>query len=351
MIDKLHIKAFKCFEDEELEFRNLTILTGTNASGKSSVIQSILQLALHSNQDYSSPLQSYLHFIANFDETVNLNMDVTEYNLSVEGLGTSITFDFKEGGAFSIDDYIGNPLLELLSYSKGNLIFLSADRIGPQANYKINVNPLDQFGIYGEYIIGFLDKAKKSKYLVIDELVKDPTRKNLDTQVNYWLQHILDTTIETEKEGNEVKARFKDGVFSVSPKNIGSGISYLVSILVVCLSAKKGQLIIIENPEIHIHPKSQSKLGEFLAFIASNGIQLIIETHNDHIINRFRYEVFEGKLQSDEVIIHYKEKGSPFEQIEISGNGKFSDKDGENSFPSGFYDATLKEIFKINRGN
>ena len=76
MIDKLHIKAFKCFEDEELEFRNLTILTGTNASGKSSVIQSILQLALHSNQDYSSPLQSYLHFIANFDETVNLNMDV-----------------------------------------------------------------------------------------------------------------------------------------------------------------------------------------------------------------------------------------------------------------------------------
>jgi hypothetical protein len=55
-------------------------------------------------------------------------------------------------------------------------------------------------------------------------------------------------------------------------------------------------------------------------------------------------------LNSDDIIIHYKEKDTSFEQIKITENGKFCDKDGENSFPNGFYDATLKEIFKINRG-
>jgi predicted ATPase len=351
MIDELHVKAFKCLEDEKLEFRNLTVLAGTNSSGKSSVIQSLLQLALHSNQDYSSPLQKYLNFISNFDETINLNIDATEYILAIKGLGSEIEYHFNDQGAFTKDDYIGNILLEQISYSKGNLIFISADRVGPQTTYEINSNPLDKFGIYGEYAIGFLEKSKK-KYVVIDELIRDSSRKNLNTQVNYWLEKILDTTIETEEiEGvNQVKASFKNGNFYVSPKNIGSGISYLISILIICLSSKKGQIIIIENPEIHIHPKAQSKLGEFLAFVASKGIQIVIETHNDHILNRFRYEVYKGRLKSDEIIIHYKEKDTPFEQIEITENGKFYDKNGENGFPGGFYDATLKEIYAINRG-
>jgi len=162
----------------------------------------------------------------------------------------------------------------------------------------------------------------------------------------------LDTEIKTEEIGgtNHVKASFKNGNAFVRPKNIGSGISYLTAILIVCLAAKKGQVIIVENPEIHLHPKAQSKIGEFLAFVASKGIQIIIETHNDHIINRFRYEVYKGNLKSNQIIIHYKEGILPFEQIEISGKGFFSNKFGENSFPEGFYDATINEIYKINMG-
>lgn len=348
MIEKLHIEAFKCFEKESLEFRNLTILTGTNGSGKSSVIQSILQIALHANRDYSSPLLKYLDFISDFEEVSNFNMDSDEYNLGIEGFGGVLNYSFTRD--ISDWSFHGN-IEEHISYSEGNLIFLSADRIGPQDTYEKNINPLDRFGIYGEYAISFLEKSRKEKYQVIDELVQGD-RKFLDSQVNYWLGHILETEIETEEitATNQIKARFKNGNAFVRPKNIGSGISYLASILIICLSAKKGQVIIIENPEIHLHPKAQAKLGEFLAFIASNGIQIIIETHNDHLINRFRYEVYNGYLDSNQIIIHYKEKDIPFEQIEIGENGKFINKNGENSFPQGFYDATLKEIYQINRG-
>ncbi len=348
MIEKLHIEAFKCFEKESLEFRNLTILTGTNASGKSSVIQSILQLALHANSDYSSPLLKYLDFISDFDEVVNFNMDSDEYNLGIDGFAGNLNSLFRRDTSrwSSRED-----IQEHISYSKGNLVFLSADRIGPQDTYEKNINPLDRFGICGEYAISFLEKARREKYKVIDELVR-ADRVFLDSQVNYWLKSIVETEIKTEEiEGtNKIRASFKNGNAFVRPKNIGSGISYLTSILIVCLSAKKEQVIIIENPEIHLHPKAQAKLGEFFAFIASKGIQLIIETHNDHLINRLRYEVYQGNLATDEIIIHYKEKDIPFEQIEIGKNGKFIDKNGENSFPQGFYDATLKEIYQINRG-
>ncbi len=348
MIEKLHIEAFKCFEKESLEFRNLTVLTGTNGSGKSSIIQSLLQLALHTNRDYSSPLLKYLDFISDFDEVSNFNMDSDEYNLSIDGFGGTLNYSSSK----DVSDWASSgDIQEHISYSKGNLIFLSADRIGPQDTYEKNINPLDKFGIYGEYAISFLEKARRDKYQVIDELVKE-SRKFLDTQVNYWLAHILDTEMKTEEiaSTNQIKASFKNGNAFVRPKNIGSGISYLVSILIICLSAKKEQVIIIENPEIHLHPKAQAKLGEFLAFVASKDIQIIIETHNDHLINRFRYEVYKGYLGSNQIIIHYKEKNVPFEQIKIGKNGKFIDKNGGNSFPQGFYDATLKEIYQINRG-
>jgi len=347
MIEKLEIEAFKCFEKESLKFRNLTVLTGTNGSGKSSVIQAILKLALHSTQDYSSPLLKYLDFISNFDEVINFNMDVESYNIRIDGFGGNIDTSFTR----DMDSFIANPIRDKISYSQGNLIFLSADRIGPQDTYDKNINPLDKFGIYGEYAVSFLEKARKEKYKVIDELVQEG-RPFLDSQVNYWLNQILETEMKTEEidATNQIKASFKNGNAFVRPKNIGSGISYLASILIICLSAKKGQIIIIENPEIHLHPKAQAKLGEFLAFVASKGIQIIIETHNDHLINRFRYEVYKGYLDSNQIIIHYKEKDVPFEQIEIGENGKFIDKNGENSFPQGFYDATLKEIYQINRG-
>jgi predicted ATPase len=357
MIEEITLEAFKCFEKEILEFRNLTIFTGTNGSGKSSVVQGLLQLALHSNSDYSSPLQEYLNFVSDFEETVNFDMDVDEYRLSVKGFGSKLEYLFKRDGSINS---VENPekIQEYISYSKGNLVFLSADRIGPQDTYRKNTNPFDRFGIYGEYAISYLEKSKKDKQKVSDELyiLKDKDGRDIPqsllSQVNYWLNHILDTSLETENiEGtNQVKARFKNANAYVRPKNIGSGISYISSILIVCLSALKGQVIIIENPEIHLHPKAQAKLGEFLAFVASKGVQIIIETHNDHLINRFRYEVFKKNLTRSNIIIHYKEKDSAFEKLEIDDEGFFCDKNGENSFPQGFYDATLQEIYKINRG-
>ena len=64
----------------------------------------------------------------------------------------------------------------------------------------------------------------------------------------------------------------------VRPYHIGSGVSFAIGVLVSCLSAHPDDIVVIENPEIHLHPKAQSELTEFLCFVANAGIQVILAT-------------------------------------------------------------------------
>ncbi|MCI5188931.1 MAG: hypothetical protein D3905_03835, partial [Candidatus Electrothrix sp. AS4_5] len=125
--------------------------------------------------------------------------------------------------------------------------------------------------------------------------------------------------------------------------------SCIAKVLIICLMAKKGDLVLIENPEVQLHPKAQAQLGVFFAFIASKGIQLIVETHCEHLINKISYQVYEDEISSDDVVIHYKpDVDQDFETILIDQNGEFNDVDGKVvSFPSGFFDATLADLMKM----
>ena len=200
-------------------------------------------------------------------------------------------------------------------------------------------------GVDGRYLYGTYEREKSR---ALDEsLVRYSGSLTLAAQVNYWLGYILDLPMEltTEKRTEEkVEIRFKsDGIPNLSPNQLGAGVSYLVKILILCLQARKGDVILIENPEIHLHPAAQSKLGEFFAFIASAGIQLILETHCEHLLNRLRYEVYHERIDPDQLVIYYK--GGiiePFQVIHIRENGKY-----DVAFPGGFFDATLTELLEI----
>jgi predicted ATPase len=348
-IKKVNIKGFKVFEEETFEFKNLTILTGENSSGKSSLIQAILFLCNPTGligTNFNKDLHEYLRSLGN-SELFNKN-GAREIEIEIDDLkqkwiknGNSIK---NQIDSFNYPNFISYP---------ENLIYLNAEKHRIQQVSQLIENLQDRFfGIYGDLTSNYFYHNKRKA--VEDYLIKDTSSVTLEAQVNYWLSYITginDLNIEINKiTPTLVKNIFKINNDEFIPENLGTGLSHLFSMLVICLSAKKGNIIIIENPEIHLHPKSQARLGEFFAFIASKGIQLIIETHNDHIINRFRYEVYQDNLKSDDVVIYYKELDKSFEKIEITDDGKFKNKNGENSFPSGFYDATLKEIFKINKG-
>ena len=93
-----------------------------------------------------------------------------------------------------------------------------------------------------------------------------------------------------------------------SPLNVGFGLTYSLPIIVAILKANPNDLIIIENPESHLHPKAQSKLAELFALASSIGIQLIIETHSDHILNGIRVATKKGLINSEQTKIYYLSK-------------------------------------------
>jgi predicted ATPase len=91
----------------------------------------------------------------------------------------------------------------------------------------------------------------------------------------------------------------------VRPTNMGFGVSYALPIVLGALTAANGGLIIIENPEAHLHPAGQSQMGIFLARMASAGVQVIAETHSDHVLNGVRRAIGEGVLSSEDAIVHF----------------------------------------------
>lgn len=120
--------------------------------------------------------------------------------------------------------------------------------------------------------------------------------------------------------------------------NVGFGLTYTLPVIVALLAAGKGSLIMIENPEAHLHPKGQVCIGELMAIAASSGVQVVVESHSDHILNGIRLAVYNQKIAPDKVMLHY------FERKEIN-QGKTSvvtptiDQNGRiDRWPDGFFD-------------
>lgn len=79
--------------------------------------------------------------------------------------------------------------------------------------------------------------------------------------------------------------------------NVGFGITYALPILVSGLTVPEGGMLLVENPEAHLHAKAQSNMGYFLARMAAAGVRVIIETHSEHIVNGIRRMIVEGKSE------------------------------------------------------
>lgn len=178
--------------------------------------------------------------------------------------------------------------------------------MGPQNLYKKNMSIDEYIGNDGEYAVSYLNRHGGD--LLEEKLQKEKNDYTLLGQVNWWLEYIADATIYTEEipGADSIKASYQMNELSgIRPVNIGAGISYLISVLIACLSAPSESVTIIENPEIHLHPGAQSRLCEFFYFIAESGRQLFIESHSDHIFNGFRAGIASGEMKETLLDIYF----------------------------------------------
>lgn len=127
--------------------------------------------------------------------------------------------------------------------------------------------------------------------------------------------------------------------------DVGFGISQVLPILVQGLSMSNGNTLILEQPEIHLHPKMQMDIADFLIAMAKQGKRLIVETHSDHVINRIVRRAVEDLSLKDLISIYFIEKDengfSKLEQVEID------DDLGIDIAPKGFFDQYASETEHI----
>ncbi len=333
MINSLVLKNFKCIDEESFDFGNLNIITGVNSAGKSSVIQAILLYIAAANSG-NVPLTYY-----SFDVIKNRYLNAKELFISINGVVCKF-----EPKMFSFGTDVPPS-----SIKKGeNLFYLSETRIGPEDSAKHS--DLDDIGDRADFVLSYLYKHKSDT--IAEKLVRSES-KTLSQNVDYWLQYFFGKNVELKVEKSSdpkiLGVTFNyDVLEDVLPTQLGAGLSYAAEIIITCLRAEPGQVVIIENPEIHLHPAAQSKMGEFLSFVASAGIQVIIETHCEHLINRIRYEVYSGNIESSDVKLFYKSDcRTPFEKMNISEDGHYEKNGKRCDFPTGFFDATLRQLIDM----
>lgn len=315
MIDKLVITNFKCHDRTEINIKPFTLLVGTNSSGKSSTIQALLLAIQNSSVSAaSSALNGHLVSVGYFYEARNIVNNAKSFEIQLSGENGYLEFEFspkqddgKRENAKAVVVKENDELYNYLDYANKNIHYLSAHRIGGQDLYNRNLDNYDIYGLNGEYAIDFLEHNQEMP--LDDELIIDDSSKTLVRQVNHWLNYIFGHTVNTDAISgtDKVMANFPGPTPTthVRPKNIGSGISYAIAIIIVCLSSKKGNLIIIENPEIHLHPRAQALLTEFFVLIANSGRKLIIETHSDHIFNGLRVRVKDKEISTENISINF----------------------------------------------
>lgn len=368
MIKLLSLENFKCFrESTDFRFSNLTLISGINGAGKSSVIQTLLILR-QSWFDKFVDLHSHIKIdgdLVNIGDTGSLrNVQSTSpfvrIGLSEENLGLEeVSFEIDTSSIKSVAPVsIQGPLDELASKSAlfaQDFLYLYADRIIPERRYRRTSDSLTNsrlgdkqgsntaFRLYqaitDNEVLGIADFQRDGEYVV----------NNVSAWLNYILGGYSLRLSATQESTDEVSIKYyvknENGIENeFYPENVAFGNSYILPIILGVLTAKRGSMIIIENPEAHLHPAAQTRMGMFLSIAAKNGVQVIIESHSEHLMNGIRLSVKDKTLTPDQVEFCFIDikKGAPQKtRIPIEEDGQLL------RWPLGFFDEWEQSLIKI----
>lgn len=347
---KLNIKGFKCFNDSTFELNKTTLLTGANASGKSSVIQTLLLLKDASEGNSPSLLLNledprYGFDFGHPDSLINNELKSDEVSISING---EIVIGFS-GGKQEHDRKLlvnVNNLEGLKEIFDNGLTYFTAERQGPRYDYDRKTSYEDGCGCRGENTGNVISDNWNSRVPGAKLLHKKESEELFNIALDEWVDYIFPgVNVRVQPVGTQTyQVIIRDCYhnYPTQATNIGFGISYALPILVGALLAKDNSWLVVENPEAHIHAKAQSNIGFFLGMMSASGMRVVIETHSEHVVNGIRRAaIVSGRLKSEEVSIYFFSGKSESELIMVDEYGNLSD------FPVDFFDQQRQDMLEI----
>ena len=365
MISDLRLSNFKAFDEVHIPLGAMTLLSGVNGSGKSTILQSLGVL----KQSFDAGCLSSSGGLLLNGEYVDLGVgqdvlceysDASSVGISVVSDGVEHSWRFQYAERDDMLRTIGYPSspFTIPRWLGGGLQFLRADRIAPSVVYPKSYNESVRkrfLGVRGQFAPHFLSVHQDE--LVSNGRVRESgTSVRLLDQVNSWLSEISPgvSVIPSEiGDADLAQIVYKyggsagiDSSNAYRPTNVGFGLSYVLPLIVACLAARQGDTVILENPEAHLHPRGQSVMGELVSRVANDGVQTVVESHSDHLLNGIRLAVKNSIIASDRVRLHFcrrkaSGRGSELISPELDEQGRIGD------WPNGFFDEWERSLMDL----
>jgi len=401
-IHRLALKNFKCFKEVDISLSKITLLTGKNSSGKSSLIYGILVplQSINFNNDKSFPLYLSLNgryvnmggfeevsFNHNTNNSFGIEVDFYSSDTEFHYLNTSWHFDSlsklpKLNYSKIIDRTCQTEIKqEGLNYTV-NSNFKNKESNKDIVNVKIqNIDELEDYYKYGfayyysvevyqniddtfNFISSFRLHPDRTYYQSI-------TSDKVDRFGNGYIDQILDWNDRQSEELSKLVSILKDfkmiydiksyrlsgGRFEIKVKvksrskweslaDVGFGISQFLPIIVADLQLEDNSTLIMSQPEIHLHPSVQANLGDYLVKqVKERNKNYIVETHSEYLLNRMRLLIVKGEIQPEEVAVYYFENsikdGSIAHRIEFTKDGQILNA------PKGFFETYMIDTMDI----
>jgi predicted ATPase len=322
MIEEVGVNNFKRFSQLSVRLAPLTVLTGLNGSGKSTLLQALLlirQLAEHPGATVVELNGVNGLFLGEALDV--LNFDAAESLVEIRIASTTSgrhVFRFPISDDRSLNLRLAEPGQAVPAELQGvgtDFSYLAAERLGPRDVFPVSAVDIAQVGIgeQGQFMAQILAQHENDQ---VPEALRHPATEQdgvitVRAQVEDWASDIirpLQLSADWPAGISVSLIRYREpGLVSegIRPPNMGFGVSYALPIIVAGLLVKPGSLLVVENPEAHLHPAGQSRMGRFLGRIAGSGAQVIVETHSDHVINGIRLAAVEDRTVANDAIVLY----------------------------------------------
>ncbi len=406
MIRNIQIKNFKSLKSVDVDLSNLNLLTGLNGSGKSSLLQALLLLRQSEheigrgrmllqkkeNELFDAGVAKDVYFQWGIEKTIDFRLLLENRFLLDWSFDCDVLISPDDNILTTEKKYTAADLIQSAVFTQ-QFHYLNAERLSPQNLYSRNVEVVENersIGVFGEYAVHFLEhfgnnyevgmetyevskkdektgkettETKKRVRVGFEHLLHPKAKsEKLIHQADAWLSEISPgVNLIPEKVSNEesrISYQFGTSLGRTNrfkPKNVGFGLSYVLPVIVTLLTAEPGQLILMENPESHIHPRGQAELGRLLAAAAQSGAQLLVETHSDHILNGIRIAARNKQIDPGKAVAFYfkrneEDNSSDITPIIVDANGKLHRKTAEGTtakIPKGFFDEWTNSMAQL----
>ncbi len=356
-MEALHIRHFKCFQETRIPVSPLTLLTGMNGAGKSTTIQSLLLMRAAELAEHEVSLNGPFGLaLGEASDVIHREADF-EHGLRLGFEREGVTAMWHLGAGDNVDER--RPALRIVERAAERIappgrgfVYLCAERLGPRdalapasvSDHEVTV------GAQGEntaQVLELLDRKhpvelarrhpgapkNASTLLIHVEHWASSIIRPMQIQAS-WVPGVAVTTLRFRDPGSTEWTR---------PFNTGFGVSYALPLIVAALTVPVGGVLVVENPEAHLHPAGQSAMGHLLARVAADGVQVFVETHSDHVLNGVRRAIGVDRLLPAERArcIFFGAQGAEGEPWTSLG---FTEAGGVERWPALFFDQYQMDV-------